>query len=107
MAKDQHIIDGAWAEQMAVTYLSQTDYQLLERNWRYKRAEIDLVCSLKGKLVLIEVKYRKADYFGEPEGAVEDLKQKKMQEAIRRSISFIFFCSTIFGRFYSFSFGNE
>jgi putative endonuclease len=81
MAKDQHIKDGAWAEQMAVTYLSQTDYQILERNWRYKRAEIDLVCSLNGKLVLVEVKYRKEDYFGEPEGAVADLKVQKMQEA--------------------------
>lgn len=81
MAKDQHIKDGAWAEQMAFTYLSQTNYKILERNWRFKRAEIDLVCSCKGKLILVEVKYRRSAYFGQPESAVRETKMEKMQEA--------------------------
>lgn len=79
---NEHLADGHWAENVAVEFLkNETNYSILERNWRYKRAEIDIVCANKGRLVLVEVKYRKSSYFGEPEGAVEKAKEEKMQEA--------------------------
>lgn len=80
MAK--HLTDGAWAEEMAAVYLKkETEYQILERNWRYSHSEIDIVCSFRTKLILVEVKYRKSNYFGDPEDSVSVIKQRKMQEA--------------------------
>jgi len=81
MATNQHLLDGAWAEQIAMEYLQKVGYTMLHQNWRYKRAEIDLVCEWEGKLILVEVKYRKSNQQGEPEEAVGDKKMRMLQEA--------------------------
>lgn len=73
---------GDWAEEIAANYLEQeTQNKILFRNWRYKHSEIDIVAQRKDRLVFIEVKYRKTNYFGEPDSAVEKTKMRKMQEA--------------------------
>lgn len=82
MAKTDKQEAGGWAEEIAVNYLeNQTCNQILFRNWRYKHSEIDIVAQRKNKLVLIEVKYRKTNFFGDPESAVKKNKMRKMQEA--------------------------
>lgn len=81
MAKNQHIQDGDWGEQVATEYLENLGYAVLFRNWRYKKAEVDIICVNQEKLVFVEVKYRKTDYFGEPENAISDEKIRKLQEA--------------------------
>ena len=45
------------------------------------RAEVDIICEWNGKLIFIEVKYRKSNIHGEPEEAVDQKKMKKLQEA--------------------------
>lgn len=49
---------GLWAESLAVAYLRLKGYRVLERNWRSKLGEIDILVRKGGVLVLVEVKTR-------------------------------------------------
>jgi putative endonuclease len=67
---------GAWGEEEAVAYLKRNGYSILERNWRYKHLEIDIIAKKGETLVIVEVKSRKNDTFGEPEIFVNKRKQQ-------------------------------
>ena len=74
---------GADAERIAELYLEGLGYTVLERNWRHKHAEIDLIVTdEKGWVIFIEVKYRAKTNFGNPENFVDEKKLQKMGEAI-------------------------
>lgn len=49
---------GTAAEDAAVTYLRSAGYTILERNWRCRSGEIDIVARLEGSLVFVEVRSR-------------------------------------------------
>ena len=66
---------------MAVDYLETNGHQVLERNFRFKRSEIDVVSKLAELLCFTEVKYRSDDNFGEPEDFVSVNQQQKILEA--------------------------
>ena len=67
---------GKMGEELAVNYLIQKGYQILERNWHNKHKEIDIIAKDGGTLVIVEVKTRQSDSFGEPDLAVTRQKQK-------------------------------
>ena len=67
---------GKMGEELAVNYLIGKGYEILERNWRNKHKEIDIVAKDGGTLVIVEVKTRQSDGFGEPDMAVTRQKQK-------------------------------
>ena len=67
---------GKIGEELAVNYLIGKGYEILERNWRNKHKEIDIVAKDGGTLVIVEVKTRQSDGFGEPDMAVTRQKQK-------------------------------
>ncbi len=72
---------GDRGEKLAIDFLKKNGYQILETNWRYKRAEIDII-AMDGKvLVLVEVKTRSYDYFGPPDAHVDRKKEKMMTSA--------------------------
>lgn len=75
---------GSQAENMAAQYLLKNNYQIRERNWRYKRAEIDIIAFHKDILVFIEVKCRSYDYYGEPETAVTSKQLERIAHAAQR-----------------------
>jgi len=50
---------GAWAEQRVLRLLSARGWQLLDRNWRCRWGELDLVMAKTGRLLLVEVKARR------------------------------------------------
>lgn len=61
-------IRGKYGEDLAVSYLEQKGFELLERNYRHGHGEIDLIVLWKNQLlVFVEVKLRKSNTFGEPE----------------------------------------
>jgi len=68
---------GATGEQLAARFLSEKGYAILERNYRHKRSEIDLVVKRDDWLVFVEVKTRTSNAFGFPEEFV-DAKKKQM-----------------------------
>ncbi len=53
---------GAKGEQLAVNYLKEAGYTILCRNYRYRKAEIDIIASKEGILSIVEVKTRSSDY---------------------------------------------
>lgn len=72
---------GKKGEEIARDFLEQKGYKILEQNWRYSRAEIDLIASYQNALIFVEVKTRSYDYFGQPEDFVTAKKQKLMSSA--------------------------
>ncbi len=81
MAKNEHLVSGQWAEDAACFYLQNKGFEILHRNWRYKKSEIDVIIKTKRGAAFVEVKYRKTSFFGEPDIAVTAQKINKMQEA--------------------------
>lgn len=67
---------GAAYEQVAAAYLQNHGVRILERNYRNRRGEIDLIGKDGEYTVFIEVKYRKDDEKGSPAEAVNFAKQK-------------------------------
>ncbi len=67
---------GKIAEQKAAEYLERNEFIILERNFHYRKAEIDILAKKDGLLVVVEVKARSSDYFGAPESFVS---KKKIQ----------------------------
>lgn len=51
---------GDQAETEAARYLEGKGFQIVERNWKVKRAEIDIIATKNGKLYFVEVKYRRS-----------------------------------------------
>lgn len=79
MAK--HNITGAKGEETAVEYLKKKSYQILEKSWRFKHKEIDIIAKDNECIVFIEVKTRTDDYWGNPEEFVSKSKQKLIIQA--------------------------
>lgn len=71
---------GRIAEDISVRVLQENSYRILERNFRCRFGEIDIVAEKDGVLVFIEVKARWGDKFGAPEEAVTPWKIKKIQK---------------------------
>ena len=68
---------GAEGEDLAADFLKQKGFAVLERNYRHKKSEIDLIVSKGNWLVFIEVKTRTSTAYGYPEEFV-DYHKKKM-----------------------------
>ena len=66
----QHNRFGNEAEEKALDYLLQKGYTLLEKNYRYGHAEVDLLMQKKEKLICVEVKARSTDFFGTPQSFI-------------------------------------
>lgn len=70
---------GTRGEDAACAFLERRGHTIVERNWKDKRGEIDII-SLEGEeLVLTEVKTRSGEDFGSPEDAVDPRKQKRLR----------------------------
>lgn len=72
---------GAWGEEIAAILLQKKGYSILARNWRYKRAEVDLIIQNDQFLVFVEVKVRKNASFGHPEAFVKEKKTQLIRMA--------------------------
>ena len=73
---------GDWGEEKAVEYLSGKGYQVLQRNFRCKAGEIDIVAIDKDVLVFIEVKTRNNMHYGLPCEAITPGKFRHLKKAI-------------------------
>ena len=72
---------GKIGEDVAVNFLRQNGYQILEKNYYYNHGEIDIIAKDGKVLVFVEVKSRRSTRFGEPEESVT----LKKQELLRRT----------------------
>ncbi len=67
---------GKFGEELAVDFLEKNGYEILETNWVFDKAEIDIIARKNGILAVVEVKTRSSIDFGLPQDFV---KQKKIQ----------------------------
>ncbi len=72
---------GKTGELTAEDFLQNKGYKILEKNWRSGSFEIDLIALFKNLLVVIEVKTRSTNYFGEPFISVTKQKQRMLIKA--------------------------
>lgn len=74
---------GSSGENLAAAHLEQMGYEIVERNYRYSRSEIDIIALKQNELLIfVEVKKRTNLAFGEPETFVSnDQKQRIMAAA--------------------------
>ena len=82
----QHIKTGAAGERIAAHYLEQKGYIILTRNYRYKKAEVDIIARKENRLVFVEVKTRRAQNFGYPEESVTAKKESLFLQAAEEYI---------------------
>lgn len=74
----EHNDFGNLAEDLAADYLTQKNYKILVRNFRYQKAEIDIVTEFEDLIVVVEVKARSYDTLIEPQEAVTKKKIKSI-----------------------------
>ncbi len=73
---------GKKGEQLAINFLVKNGYRILDKNWRYQKAEIDIIAQKKETLAVIEVKTRSSIDFGNPQDFVNPKKIKLLVSAI-------------------------
>ena len=78
---------GKQGEQLAKEFLETNNYVILETNYRYKKAEIDIIAVKENILAIVEVKTRTSTHFGEPESFVNNKKIKLILEATNAYIT--------------------
>ena len=71
---------GKIGEQLAVEFLQKNHYKILETNWTFQKAEIDIIAQKKNTLAIVEVKTRSSTEFGLPQDFV---KPKKIQLLVK------------------------
>ena len=74
---------GKLGEDIAVNYLKQKGYKILDRNFECRQGELDIIALDKNEIVFIEVKTRTSNRYGYPSEAVNKVKQKHMLQTIK------------------------
>lgn len=72
---------GQTAEEAASQYLREKQYEIIDRNWRTKWCEIDIVARKDNCMYFVEVKYRKSAYSGSGLDYITPTKLLQMSRA--------------------------
>ena len=73
-------------EKQAESIIIKKGYHVLEKNYKNRKGEIDIIASIDKELVFIEVKYRKTNYYGE---GIESIDTNKMRKIFFTALSYI------------------
>ena len=73
---------GKLGEEMAVEFLQKDGYAILETNWTFQKAEIDIIAQKGSTLAIIEVKTRSSLEFGLPQDFVKPKKIQLLTKAV-------------------------
>ncbi|WP_158825240.1 YraN family protein [Mucilaginibacter lacusdianchii] len=77
----QHLELGRKGEAMAKAHLEAAGYEILDENWTFGKAEVDLIAYKNRMIIFTEVKTRTGNGFGEPEDFVDNRKQRLLSDA--------------------------
>ena len=77
---------GREGENLAAEFLKNKGWEIVSRNYRYKKAEIDLIIRSNNWTIFVEVKTRSSSAYGEPEEFVDEFKARKIFEAAEEFI---------------------
>ncbi|RLJ65435.1 putative endonuclease [Lacinutrix venerupis] len=84
MAKHNEL--GKKGEQLAVDFLLQKGYEIVERNYRFDKAEVDIIAKLEDILAIIEVKTRSTTNFGNPQDFVKPKQIQRLVKAVNEYV---------------------
>jgi putative endonuclease len=73
---------GKEGEKIALNYLLKNEYQIVEKNYRFLKAEVDIIAQKENILIAVEVKTRSTDYFGDPQDFINTKKIKLLVSAM-------------------------
>lgn len=76
-----HLELGRRGEDIAVAWLEKNDIRILERNYHFEKAEVDIIAYNGRQIIFVEVKTRSSNAFSEPEDAVTDEKKRLLHKA--------------------------
>lgn len=82
----QHNETGKKGEIAAANFLTEKGFEILATNYRFKKAEVDIIAKQKSKIVFVEVKTRSSEMFGFPEEFVHKKKQQLIAKAAAQYI---------------------
>ena len=85
----EHIDLGKSGEAFARKHLEDNGYEILEVNWRFQRAEVDIIAKDGAVLVFIEVKSRSTSSWGPPEQSISPKKRMLLADAASRYMELI------------------
>jgi len=77
---------GTKGEQLAIEYLSAEGYEILARNYRFEKAEVDIIAKKDFILAAIEVKTRSTTDFGNPQDFVKPRQIQNLVKAVNAYI---------------------
>ena len=80
MAKHNEL--GKKGEQLAVDFLLKNNYDIVERNYRFDKAEVDIIAKKDNILAIIEVKTRSTADFGDPQDFVKPKQIQRLVKAV-------------------------
>ncbi|WP_412559711.1 YraN family protein [Winogradskyella sp. MIT101101] len=83
----QHYELGKKGEQLAVNYLANNNYEIVERNYRFDKAEVDIIAQKGDTLAIIEVKTRSTIDFGNPQDFVKPKQIKNLVKAVHEYVT--------------------
>jgi len=72
---------GKIAEDLAANYLQKNGYKVLSRNFRFQKAEVEIIAEKDDFIIIVEVKARSTDIFMLPQEAVTKTKIKSIVSA--------------------------
>ncbi|WP_439151069.1 YraN family protein [Winogradskyella sp.] len=82
----QHNELGKKGEQLAVDFLLKENYKIVERNYRFDKAEVDIIAKKDNILAIIEVKTRSTKDFGNPQDFVKPKQIKNLVKAVNEYV---------------------
>lgn len=77
---------GKLGEELAVAHLQQNNYVILETNWSFQKAEIDIIAQKDNLLAIVEVKTRSSIEFGLPQDFVKPKKIQLLVKAVNEYV---------------------
>ena len=77
---------GKLGEELAVEFLRKDGYEILETNWTFQKAEIDIIAQNAKTLAIIEVKTRSSIEFGLPQDFVKPKKIQLLVKAVNEYV---------------------
>lgn len=77
---------GKLGEELSVDFLIEKGYEILETNWTFQKAEVDIIALKDGVLAVVEVKTRSSVDFGSPQDFVKSKKINLLVKAINEYV---------------------
>ena len=77
---------GKLGEELAVEFLQKEGYAILETNWTFQKAEIDIIAQKENTLAIVEVKTRSSLEFGLPQDFVKPKKIQLLVKAVNEYV---------------------